>query len=232
MTIKHHLSEVTLGAYVAGSLSESMSLVTASHISSCPICFERQNRMEELGGAYLHSSEPDVMSDGALDKVMMKLEEQVIKPTLDIDSKDVSARTSTNSLLTNENISTIPQPLQNYVPDNLDDIKWKSLAPGIKHFAIPDLQTDGGSLFMLNIAPGIKIPEHGHKGIELTQVLKGSFSDDVGHFSIGDIVDLDDEVEHQPVIGANENCVCLIASQAPLRFTGLVPRLVHYFSGM
>jgi putative transcriptional regulator len=118
------------------------------------------------------------------------------------------------------------------VPNNLDDIKWKSLAPGIKHYAISDLQTDGGSLFMLNIAPGTKIPEHGHNGIELTQVLKGSFSDAAGCFNVGDIVDLDDDVEHQPIVGSDESCICLIASQAPLRFTGLVPRLVHYFSGM
>ena len=40
MTIKHHLSDITLGAYVAGSLSEAMSLVAASHISSCPISLE------------------------------------------------------------------------------------------------------------------------------------------------------------------------------------------------
>jgi putative transcriptional regulator len=232
MTINHHLSDVTLGAYTSGSLSEAMSLVAASHISSCPICFERQNRMEELGGAYLQSSVASTMSDAALQNTMNKLDEKDFELLSDAHNKDNIDHTSTNDVLTQNNISIIPRPLQNYLPENLDDITWKSLAPGIKHFAISDLHTDGGSLFMLNIAPGIRIPEHGHKGIELTQVLKGSFSDDVGYFTVGDIVDLDDDVEHQPVVGSDESCICLIASEAPLRFTGLVPRLVHFFSGM
>lgn len=232
MTIRHHLSDMTLGAYAAGTLGEAMSLVVASHISSCPICFERLNRMEELGGAYLQNSEPDIMSDCALQTILTRLDDQKLELKDNSANGEISNRSSTTDLSNVENNCTIPRPLQNYVPGNLNDVKWKSLAPGIKHYAITDLQTDGGSLFMLNIAPDTKIPEHGHKGIELTQVLKGSFSDDVGYFSVGDIVDLDDDVKHQPVVGSDESCICLIASQAPLRFTGLVPRLIHYFSDM
>lgn len=232
MTINHHLSDVTLAAYAAGSLGESMSLVAASHISSCPVCFERLNRMEELGGAFLQSADPEVISDDALHKIMKKLDEQDFEQASIPDLKEISLSPSYSDQDTNETNSSIPRPLKNYLPNDFEKIKWKVIAPGIKHFAISDLQTDGGSLYMLNIAPGTKIPEHGHKGIELTQVLKGSFSDDVGYFGTGDIVDLDDDVEHQPIVDSDEPCICLIASQAPLRFTGLVPRIFHYFSGM
>ena len=232
MTIKHHLSDITLGAFSAGSLSEALSFVAASHIFLCPICREKHKKLEELGGAYLQNSEPENMSQLALQNVMTNLDEQEQEQNSNPDLKDVSLHSSTYEPASKGYRPVIPLPLQNYVPDNLNDIKWKSLAPGIKYFAISDLQTNGGTLSMLNIEPGVRIPEHGHQGIELTQVLKGSFSDDIGCFSVGDIADLDDDIEHQPIVGNNEPCICLIASEAPLRFTGLMPRLVHYFSGM
>ena len=232
MTIQHHLSDATLSAYVSGSLSEAMSLVAASHISLCPICFERKTRMEELGGILLDNSEPEAMSVGALQSTLAKLDQE------EQDQFDGSAL-STASVLSlktdsfvEKDTSMIPMPLQNFIPDNFDDIKWKLLVPGIKYCAIPDLKTDGGTLCMLNISPGIKIPQHGHEGTELTQVLKGSFSDDVGCFGVGDVVDLDDDIEHQPIVSSNQPCICLIASEAPLKFTGLIPKVAQYLSGM
>ena len=230
MIIHHHLSDTTLGAFIAGSLNESISLVAASHISLCPDCLERVKKLEELGGAHLQSSEPEIMSQGSLQKVMTKLGKQELKQ--ERDPNNIPTHHSSDSLLSQRVSCKIPQPLRAYVPDRLEDTEWKSLAPGIKYFAIPDLQTGGGTLCMLSIAPGVNIPGHGHQGIELTQVLKGSFSDNVGYFSVGDIADLDGDIEHQPTIGSNETCICLIASEAPMKFTGLVPRLVHYFSAM
>ena len=232
MTIKHHLSDITLGAFSAGSLSEALSFVVANHIALCPICQDKFKKLEELGGAYLQNSEPENMSQLALKNVLTILDEQEQEQNSDPDLNDHSLNSSTDVQLSQDCRSVIPRPLQNYVPDSLNDVKWKSLAPGIKYFAIPDLETNGGTLSMLNIEPGVKIPEHGHQGIELTQVLKGSFSDDIGYFSVGDIADLDGDIEHQPTVGSNEPCICLIASEVPLKFTGFIPKVAHYFSRM
>ena len=230
MIIHHHLSDTTLGAFTAGALSEAISLVAASHISICPSCRKRLEKLEELGGVQLQSSEPEFMSKESLQKVMTKLGKQELRQESNLDN--ASMHLSSDGPSSHESNLNIPQPLQTYVPSRLEDFEWKSLAPGIEYFAISALKTAGGTLSMLRISPGVNIPEHGHQGIELTQVLKGSFSDSVGCFSVGDIADLDDDIKHQPIVDSNESCVCLIASEAPLKFTGLVPRLVHYFSGM
>jgi putative transcriptional regulator len=172
MTIQHHLSDTTLGAFSAGSLSEALSIVTASHIDLCPICSERLKKLEELSGTYLQTSKPETMSQDALPNIMAKLDKLELERDPDLNSHDISVRSSADGSLFHEGGSIIPQPLKHYLPSNLKDIKWKSLAPGIKYYAISDLQTNGGTLSLLNIAPGINIPEHGHRGIELTQVLK------------------------------------------------------------
>ena len=57
-----------------------------------------------------------------------------------------------------------------------------------------------GKLRLLKVAPGHGIPEHGHGGAELTLVLRGSFHDETGRYARGDVADLDETVEHQPVV--------------------------------
>jgi putative transcriptional regulator len=64
-----------------------------------------------------------------------------------------------------------------------------------------------------------------HGGAELTLVLRGSFSDETGRYSRGDVADLDETIEHRPVVGkAESDCICLIGSEAPERFHGLLTR--------
>jgi putative transcriptional regulator len=61
--------------------------------------------------------------------------------------------------------------------------------------------------------------------MELTLVLQGSFSDETGHFARGDLEVADEELEHTPVADGGEVCICLAATDAPLRFNSLMPRL-------
>jgi putative transcriptional regulator len=61
--------------------------------------------------------------------------------------------------------------------------------------------------------------------------LRGSFSDEVGRFCRGDVADLDDQIEHQPLVDSEEDCICLIATDAPLRFTTLFGKLVQPITG-
>ena len=90
------------------------------------------------------------------------------------------------------------------------------------------LSADGeGSLRLLYIPPGRAVPEHGHRGLELTLVLQGSFSDAVGHFGAGDVETAEDDIDHQPVAGPGPPCICLAATDAPLRFHALIPRLLQ-----
>ena len=80
---------------------------------------------------------------------------------------------------------------------------------------------------LLYIPPGQSVPEHGHGGLELTLVLQGSFSDSEGSFGVGDVETAHGEIEHQPVAGQGAPCICLAATDAPLRFRGLIPRLLQ-----
>jgi putative transcriptional regulator len=82
------------------------------------------------------------------------------------------------------------------------------------------------------IAPGTTIPRHTHGGSELTLVLSGSFMDEIGHFQSGDLADLDDSVCHKPVADTDQPCICLIATDERLRFSGVLGRMLRPFIGI
>ncbi len=217
MSVHHHLSDATLMSYAAGNLPESMTLVIAAHLSMCPACRNKLTVLEDIGGMKLEQAPAQAMAPDALDMVLAQLGPQEERPIR--VSKPVAP-------------SDIPQPLRSYLPERLSDIPWKTMAPGIKTFTLPGVRTQTGTLRLLKIAPGVTIPEHTHGGMELTLVLRGSFSDEIGRFTCGDIADLDEETNHQPIADTDEDCICLIATDAPLRFNKLMPRLVQYFTGM
>ena len=68
MNINHHLDEATLFSYVAGSLSQGMALVVASHISICESCRERVFETEAIGGALL-----DTVASGHVSEELNKI---------------------------------------------------------------------------------------------------------------------------------------------------------------
>ena len=83
--------------------------------------------------------------------------------------------------------------------------------------------------FLLMAEPGTRMLEHTHSEIELTCVLKGSFSHEGGRFGPGDF-DLGDEtIDHQPVVGSDMPCVCLVAMSGKLRINGILGKLIEPF---
>jgi putative transcriptional regulator len=129
----------------------------------------------------------------------------------------------------NGNKNDVPPRLAHLIGTSLDRVPWKSLGPGVAHFRLP---TRSGDLRLLKVAPGRRMPEHGHGGTELTLLLRGSYSDETGSYYQGDIADLDEDVTHRPVASPFDGCICLIAWERPARFKSLLPRMVQPLTGM
>ncbi|MCW8886126.1 MAG: ChrR family anti-sigma-E factor [Motiliproteus sp.] len=217
MKINHHLDDATLVSYSAGALSQGMALVVASHLAICPECQRRNEQTDAIGGALLDdlvddSAVDDKIDDGMLNDLLAKLDEEPEVTTAAPWPK-----------------TDIPRPLAEYVGANLERVEWKRIVPGVYFHELPF--GNGGVSRLLRIAPGKTILPHSHEGNELTLILRGSFSDELGRFAAGDVADLDDQVEHQPLVDSSEDCICLVATDAPLRFTTWFGRLVQPITG-
>lgn len=218
--IRHHPTLETLARYAAGHMCEAQSVVIATHATACPACREEIHDFEALGGVALESIEPAEMSSGALDAFWLRagaLEAELKAP---IEAPAGSARIEAAA------------PLAAYLKDGVDAIRWRPIAPGVSQSV---LQADGyrsGALRLLRIQPGTGVPKHTHEGSELTLILRGAYTDELGRYAEGDIADLDGQALHSPTAVGDEPCICLIATNAPLKFDGLLGRIMQPFVGL
>ncbi|MEM1100414.1 MAG: ChrR family anti-sigma-E factor [Pseudomonadota bacterium] len=209
--IKHHLSDQLLMGYAAGTLPEAFNLVVATHISLCDECRARLGEFEAVGGAVLDGAEAAEMSEGSLDATLKLISRRAKDPIK-------TARVSQGIL---------PKPLQDYVGGDADAVKWRRVGGGVKQAILPT--SKDASVRLLYIPAGMEVPDHGHHGTELTLVLQGAFVDDDGRFARGDIEIANEELEHTPVADIGEDCICLSATDAPLKFNSLLPRVAQRF---
>ena len=63
-------------------------------------------------------------------------------------------------------------------------------------------------------------------------MIQGSFHDDFGRYVAGDCIEADDEVEHQPTIDSDVECICLAAFDGHLKLRGWVGRLLQPWLGI
>jgi putative transcriptional regulator len=222
MTIRHHPDDATLLAYAAGAVTEGIGLVAAAHLELCPQCRGRVRDATALGGALLDTLDGDPLGEGALAKVLARIDAEAEPQPAPRPSLRVKAGTTDG----------LPATLAPWLPQGLDGVPWRTLAPGVRHFRLAGVDSGGGTVRLLAIAPGTALPHHGHGGIELTLVLRGSFADEVGRFAPGDLADLDPSVQHQPVADTQTPCICLIATDARLRFSGVLGRLFQPLAGI
>jgi putative transcriptional regulator len=208
--IKHHLTDALLMAYSAGTLPEGFSLVVATHISLCDECRARMHEYDAVGGAIVDEQAPVTMSDNSF------------AATLDlIENGDIPAPARRISS------GHFPTPLQEYVGGDLDAVRWRKVGGGVRQAILSaDKST---SVRLLHIPAGVAVPDHGHCGTELTLVLQGAFSDETDRFGKGDIEVATQDLNHQPIAEMGEDCICLAATDAPLRFNSVIPRILQPF---
>ena len=211
-TIKHHLTDALLMAYSAGSLPEAFSLTVATHISMCDECRARLGAFDTVGGALIEDSARAEMAEGSLDATLARITGGGLRSEMPV----VPAAKS-----------IFPAPLRDYVGGDLDAVKWRPVGMGVKQAILPTAKDATARL--LYIPAGAAVPDHGHRGTELTLVLQGAFADETDHFGPGDIEVADEDLNHTPVADIGADCICLAATDAPLRFKSLLPRLAQPF---
>ncbi|MHA6299837.1 ChrR family anti-sigma-E factor [Devosia sp. CAU 1758] len=215
MNIKHHLNDDLLIDYAAGTLSEGWSLAVACHLAMCPHCREQLSLVEATGGALLQELEPVSGPDDSWQALKSRL---AVEPEAPVRPVKRPAR------------ATLPEPLRSYLGGDIDSLKWRNLGNAKQILIKTGDKTTQARL--LCIAAGKPVPEHTHGGRELTLVLTGSFHDSTDSFGPGDIEDADGSLTHQPIAGTDADCICLAITDAPLKFSSRLLRLMQPLLGI
>jgi putative transcriptional regulator len=208
-SIKHHLTTPLLMGYAAGTLPEAFSLVVATHVSLCDECRAALAAFDAVGGETMLAAAPVVMADSALAATLAKI-------AMGDAVTEVPHRTG-----------PYPAPMAAYMTH---PPKWRKIGGGVKQIV---LHTGArATVRLLKIPAGSAVPDHGHKGTELTLVLQGAFADQTDRFGVGDLEIANEDMRHTPIAESGPDCICLAATDAPLAFHGLLPRIAGRIMGI
>lgn len=209
MTVTHHPLPELLAGFAAGTLDAGEHLAIAVHVSGCSACRRLVRAVEDIGGSTLEAIVPASMKAGAFEAVMAKL-----------DRSAPPARAVVDSFADEE----LPKILKHY---RIGRRRW--VAPGVSMRRIELPGPSRSRAFLLRSGPGTHMLEHTHTGVELTCVLRGSFSHEGGRFGPGDFDFGDETLDHQPTVGDGEPCLCLVAMSGDLHINGFFGRLIGPF---
>ncbi len=133
---------------------------------------------------------------------------------------------SNKSATTKEN-KHIDSPLSKIVGP-LHKINWNQIYKGFSEFKLNIV--DKEELKLIKMDPGTSVPLHSHGGKEYILVLYGSFCDEYGEYSKGDMQINDQRIKHTPVASKEDGCICLTITENDVIFFGRYGSFLNLFT--
>ena len=211
--IKHHINDQLLMGYAAGALPRAFDLVVATHVSLNDDARARLAGFEAIGGSVLESAGSADLADDSLEATLAR----IAGGPASAPARPAPRRAD----------AVFPAPLYDMVGGDAEAVTWRPVGMGVKQAILH--ADDEASVRLLYIPAGQAVPAHTHKGTELTLVLQGAYRDEDDVFARGDIEIADEELHHTPLAIGEQDCICLAATDAPLKFQGLLPRIAQPF---
>jgi putative transcriptional regulator len=245
--IRHHPDDALLMALAADRLARGPAVVTAAHVERCAHCRARLGELDAVGGALLEDAEPAVLAPEALARTLARIDSsgpidgrgdgQADRSAADaapVRSRDAaSPRVPALSRAEMRFLASLPagmawpRSLRSSTPT-----PWRWLGPGMRWSRVTLADDRAANVFLLRIAAGKSLPAHTHDGIELTQVLHGSFHDGRERFDVGDFDEADGSVHHQPIVEPGGECICLASVEGRVAFDGRIAQMLGSLVGM
>jgi len=211
MRVTHHPDEALVSGYAAGTLDQGQHVAVATHLASCADCRRWSKALERVGGQLLEDLPPATLSAESFQNVLSRL--AVPAPTATTGEPAPGAM---------PNLPGLPGFVQRMEWGN-----WRFVAPGLRLRPLALPHEEATRVFLLKAAPGTRLLQHDHTGIEMTCVLTGSYRHADGEYRPGDFDLGDATISHKIEIGGEAECICLVAMQGNLKLSGLLGKLVQ-----
>lgn len=223
--IKHHPDHNMLTEYCAGTLDWALSLGITTHLHFCSECRNTVAQLNSIGGGLLNQCPQEQVSQDVFSNLMAQIQASETT-TMAVISAPVEQPLHP-SITKDRMLTNLPKVVRKLLPKD-KALRWKSVSPNLKMARLAAGQ-DKYEVAFHRICSGGKVAQHDHGGLEVTIVLKGSFSDGDGIYTPGDFLVRHPGEVHRPTAAQNEDCLCFSICEAPVRVTGLLGRLINPF---
>ncbi len=210
--------------FAAGTLPVSQALCVSAHLHFCGKCRMRVQRLTDVGCELFTSLEPEApdpdVEQASFEAIMQRIDAGESEP-----ETEAVAKPST-PVAEDAFVARLPSALQKLVGPGLARMSWAQFGKSLR-IAPLDIGDAQRETALYDISAGGRMPEHEHRGEEITVLLKGSFSDADGKYSQGDFVVRNVGEAHQPTASQDTDCICLVSVERPVRACSIWYRLLE-----
>ena len=224
--ITHHPDDNLLTEYASGSLATAVGLIVCAHLQTCPHCRQRVEQLNKLGAAILAHSVAEPVQGDTFAQLMERIRNQKTPETA-IGEVAAKAPELHATYANDPMLKHVPKVIAKILPRD-GKLKWQRASGSLKIARVATGQQEYEVAFQ-RISSGGKVVEHDHRGLEVTLVLHGSFSDEDGIYSPGDFLVRTPGEVHRPTATQNQDCLCISVVEAPVKVTGLMGKFINPF---
>lgn len=196
-----HAPPGLIADFAAGTLSDGMRLLVASHLAFCGCCRDRLARLELLCGTLLALGPAEPLSRGCRERALARL---------DAVREDPPADTALAAS------GPFPVPLSLRLPPACD-LRWQPVRPGLSECRLDGFPTEAVGL--MRAAPGTTLRCPDFSGHEARLVLTGRLRSGAYVYDRGDLALPDPATRPEPSVApeafGREECLCLVVRPGP-----------------
>jgi putative transcriptional regulator len=227
--ITHHPDDNLLTEYSSGSLANALGVIVCAHLQTCPHCRKRVEQLNKLGAAILNQSVAEAVQPESFEQLMTRIRSQHSETAVRDKASALQGNLQElHSTYANDPLlKHLPKIIAKLLPRD-GKLKWERVSGALTTARLKTGQSQYEVAFQ-RISSGGKVVEHDHRGVEVTMVLCGSFSDEDGVYNQGDFLVRNPGEVHRPTATQNQDCLCISVVEAPVKVTGLFGKLVNPF---
>ncbi len=222
--ISYHPDSRFLTDFAAGNQPLAEAICVSAHLEFCGKCRAHVQQLKELGSTLFSGLDPEIPASDSFDRVM----EQIAAGDAEVATPPTATEPAAHAMDVSSPLAQvrIPKALGRWSRRGLGDIRWAQFGKALR-VAPLGIPGETRETAIYDIKAGGCMPEHEHRGEEITVLLKGSFSDADGSYSQGDFVVRYAGEAHQPTATLDTDCICLVCLERPVKPRGLFYRLAE-----
>lgn len=217
--ISFHPKFTDLQTFSAGNCEPAKALMISAHVDMCPKCqhdcIDIQN---EMAGELIAQPASSLSMDSQYYAMMSNITELPVAVSRPPEA-------SSTSIELDGKFFELPRTLRRHVRNTGN---WSRLVGKLWQAPV-DLGDIGKANFMY-MEKGGRVPEHTHRGTEMTLVVDGQYGDGIAEYDCGDFTIMDNHHNHLPHSEADDGCLVFTIVEQPLHFTSGIARLLNPFS--
>lgn len=222
--VSYHPDSRFLTDFASANLPMAQAMCVSAHLEFCGKCRAHIQQLKEIGGHLLAQIEPVEVEAHSFESLMARIatgeQPQAMASELALNepSPDALPKSSSDMFL--------PKAVRRLSNGSLNNLGWAQFGKELRIAPLP-IVGEVCETSIYDIRAGGKMPEHEHRGEEITVLLKGSFSDAEGTYTRGDFVVRNAGETHQPTATQDTDCICLVCLESPVRPKGWFYRLLE-----